>query len=72
MMKMRNLIRVVFLSVVLFSVFAKVVITASVIALNEAIESLENKAKEKYSTIVKITFVGGENYVRASSIIEIN
>ncbi|RXK32907.1 hypothetical protein BBD39_09590 [Arsenophonus endosymbiont of Bemisia tabaci Asia II 3] len=72
MMKMKNLIIVVFLSVVSFSVFAQEVIIASVISLNEAIENLENKAKEKNSTIVKITSAGGKNYVRASDIIARN
>ncbi|MDR5609525.1 MULTISPECIES: hypothetical protein [unclassified Arsenophonus] len=72
MMKMKNLIIVVFLSVVSFGVFAQEVITASAISLNEAIENLENKAKEKDSTIVKITSAGGQNYVRASAIIEKN
>lgn len=72
MIKMKNLIRVVFLSVVSFGVFAQEVITASAISLNEAIESLENKAKEEDSTIVKITSAGGKNYLRASAIIERN
>lgn len=72
MMKMKNLIIVVFLSVVSFGVFDQEVITASAISLNEAIENLENKAKEKDSTIVKITSAGGQNYVRASAIIEKN
>lgn len=72
MMKMKNLIIVVFLSVVSFGVFDQEVITASAISLNEDIENLENKAKEKDSTIVKITSAGGQNYVRASAIIEKN
>ncbi|MFV9996628.1 MAG: hypothetical protein AB8W37_00620 [Arsenophonus endosymbiont of Dermacentor nuttalli] len=70
MIKIKNLILVVFLSVILFGVLAKEIITASAISLNETIANLENKAKEKNSSIVKITSAGGKNYVRASAIIE--
>ncbi|HGJ5858254.1 MAG TPA: hypothetical protein ACHBX6_00745 [Arsenophonus nasoniae] len=72
MIKMKNLIVMFFLFVISFGVFAQEVITGSAISLNEAIENLENKAKEKDSTIVKITSAGGQNYVRASAIIEEN
>lgn len=72
MIKMKNLIIMVFLFVISFGVLSQEVITASAISLNEAIENLENKAKEKDSTIVKITFAGGKNYIRASAIIEKN
>ncbi|HGJ5876488.1 MAG TPA: hypothetical protein ACHBX0_09015 [Arsenophonus sp.] len=55
---MKNLILVVFLSVISFGVLAKEVITASAISLNEAITNLENKAKEKNYSIVKTTSAG--------------
>uniref|UniRef100_A0A3B0M1T4 Multiple stress resistance protein BhsA n=1 Tax=Arsenophonus endosymbiont of Trialeurodes vaporariorum TaxID=235567 RepID=A0A3B0M1T4_9GAMM len=58
MMKMKNIIIVIFLSIVSFGVFAQEVITASAISLNDAIKNLDNKAKEKDSIIVKITSAG--------------
>lgn len=72
MINMKNIIILVFLFIISFGVLAKEVITASTISLNEAIVNLENKAKERDSTIVKITSAGGQNYVRASAIVEKN